>query len=47
MKTNYEQIVDVAQIGRHGTVNLNEVFALAEQEQFTAAVNDSPRRLLL
>ena len=26
MKTNYEQIVDVAQIGRHGTVNLNEVF---------------------
>lgn len=47
MKTNYEQIVDVGRIGQHGTVDLNEIFKLAEQEQFPAAVNDSPRRLLL
>lgn len=47
MKTNYEQIVEVSQIGRHGAPDMNAIFALAEQEQFPAAINDSPRRLLL
>lgn len=47
MKTNYEQIVDVAKIGKHGEANMNNIFTLAEQERFTAAINDSPRRLLL
>lgn len=47
MKTNYEQIVDVGRIGQYGAVDLNGIFSLAEQEKFQAAVNDSPRRLLL
>ena len=44
MKTNYEQIVDVAKIGKHGEANMNNIFALAEQERFTAAINDSVYR---
>ena len=47
MKANYEQIVDVTKIGQHSKADMNAVFALAEQERFTASVDDSPRRLLL
>ena len=47
MKTNYEQIVDVTQIGRRGANDMNAIFALAAQEEFSPAVNDAPRRLLL
>ena len=47
MKTNYEQIVDVAKIGQHTATDMNAIFAMAEQEQFKAAIDDSPRRLLL
>lgn len=47
MKTNYEQIVDVANIGKRGAVDLNAVFAMAEQERFNPSVQDAPRRLLL
>ena len=47
MKTNYEQIVDVTQIGRSGFLDLNAIFSLAAQEEFSPAVNDAPRRLLL
>jgi len=47
MNTNYEQIVDVTKIGQHSKVDMNAIFALADQERFTAAVDDSPRRLLL
>lgn len=47
MKTNYEQIVDVSKIGQHGAIDLNAIFTMAEQERFTAAVDDAPRRLLL
>lgn len=47
MKTNYEQIVDVTKIGQHSAVDMNAVFAMAEQERFTAAVDDPCRRLLL
>jgi len=47
MKTNYEQIVDVAKIGQHGAIDLNKVFAMAEKEEFSPSVQDAPRRLLL
>ena len=47
MKTTYEQIVEVTKIGQHGNVDLNSIFSMAEQERFPAAVNDSPKRLLL
>ncbi len=47
MKTNYEQIVDVNQIGRNGVPDMNAIFALAGQEKFSPAVNDAPRRLVL
>ena len=47
MKTNYEQIVDVSKIGQHYEVNMNAIFNMAEQERFTAAIDDSPKRLLL
>lgn len=47
MKTNFEQIVDVSKIGQYGKVDMNDIFAMAAQERFPAAVNDSPRRLLL
>ena len=47
MKTNYEQIVDVAKIGQHSAADMNAIFTLAEQERFPAAVDDSPKRLLL
>lgn len=47
MNTNFEQIVDVAQIGQHGEVDMNSIFSMAEQERFTAAIDDSPKRLLL
>ena len=47
MKTSYEQIVNVGRISEHGEVNLNAIFEMAEQEQFSAATNDSIRRLLL
>ena len=47
MKTNYEQIVDVTKIGKHSPMNLNDIFALAEQERFSASIDDAPRRLLL
>ena len=47
MKTNFEQIVNVNQIGQHSAIDLNAIFALAEQENFTAAVDDSPKRLVL
>ena len=47
MKTNYEQIVDVAKIGQHGAIDLNSIFALAEKEDFSPSVQDAPRRLLL
>lgn len=47
MKANYEQIVDVTKIGQHSKADMNAVFALAEQERFEPAVDDSPRRLLL
>ncbi len=47
MNTNYEQIVNVAQIGQHGEVDMNSIFSMAEQERFTAAIDDSPKRLLL
>lgn len=47
MNTNYEQIVNVAQIGQHGQIDMNAIFNMAEQERFTAAIDDSPKRLLL
>jgi len=47
MKTSYEQIVDISKIGRHGAVDLNAIFALAEQESFTPAYKDGIRRLVL
>lgn len=47
MKTNYEQIVDVTKIGQHSAMDLNAIFALAEQERFPSAKYDSPKRLLL
>jgi len=47
MKTNFEQIVQASQIGQHAAIDLNTVFALAEQENFPASVDDSPKRLLL
>lgn len=47
MVTNFEQIVDTAQIGAHSNVNLNPIIEMAEQERFKPAANDSPRRLLL
>lgn len=47
MKANYEQIVDVSQIGQKGVPDMNAIFALAEQEEFSAAIDDSPRRLVL
>lgn len=47
MKTSYEQIVNVAQIGQRSRTDMSAIFALAEQERFTAAVDDSPKRLLL
>ena len=47
MKTNYEQIVDVAKIGQHSAADMNAIFNMAEQERFTASSTDSPRRLLL
>lgn len=47
MVTNFEQIVNVAEIGGHSSVNLNSIIELAEREQFEPAANDSPRRLLL
>ena len=46
MKTNYEQIVDVAKIGQHSAADMNAIFTMAEQEWFPAAVDDSPKRLL-
>lgn len=47
MKTSYDQIVDISKIGQHGAPDMNAIFALAEQERFTPAANDAPRRLLL
>ena len=47
MKTNYEQIVDVAKIGQHSAADMNAIFNMAEQERFTASSTDSPKRLLL
>ena len=47
MKTQYEQIVDVANIGKHTPQNMNDIFSMAEKESFPPAINDSPRRLLL
>lgn len=47
MKTQYEQIVDIANIGKRMPQNMNDIFAMAEKESFTPAINDSPRRLLL
>ena len=47
MKTNYEQIVDVAKIGQKGKVDLNAIFSMAEKEDFNPAFQDAPRRLLL
>ena len=47
MKTNYEQIVDVAKIGQHSAADMNAIFTMAEQERFPASVDDSPKRLLL
>ena len=47
MKTNYEQIVDVTKIGKRSAADMNAIFTMAEQERFPAAVDDSPKRLLL
>lgn len=47
MRTNYEQIVDVTKIGKHNAPDMNAIFALAEQEQFSPSIKDAPRRLLL
>lgn len=47
MKANYEQIVNVSEIGKQARMNLNDIFALAEKEEFAAAKDDAPRRLVL
>lgn len=47
MKTSFEEIVQVDQIGKNSRTDMNEIFEVAEKEQFKAAVNDSRRRLLL
>ena len=47
MNTNYEQIVDVSQIGKVGSVDLNAIAELAKKENFTPAIKDSPTRLVL
>ena len=47
MKTQYEQIVNVANIGKHVTNDMNPIFQLAQQEKLSSAVKDAPRRLIL
>ena len=47
MNTNFEQIVDVSNIGQRGKVDLNPIATLAEKERFSPATKDSMRRLLL
>ena len=47
MKTKYEQIVNVANIGRRSKIDLNEIFSMAEQEILLPAQYDTPKRLLL
>ncbi len=47
MKTNYEQIVDIAKIAKHGQLDLNPIFTMAESESLTPSINDSCSRLLL
>ena len=48
MKTRYEQIVNVEQIGKSLPMDMNAIFALAENEQFNEAKKDYfLRRLLL
>lgn len=47
MKTTYQEIVDVSKIGQHGPADMNAIFAFAEQEEFTPAITDAPRRLVL
>ena len=47
MKTQYEQIVNVANIGKHVTNDMNPIFQLAQQEKLSSAVKDAPRRLVL
>ena len=47
MKTNYEQIVNVDNIGKHISVDLNNIFDMANGERIKAAKEDSIKRLLL
>lgn len=47
MNTKYNQIVDVTQIGRCSKVDMNAIFTMAGQEQFTPSIYDPIRRLLL
>lgn len=47
MITRYEEIVNTANIGKAGQLDLNPIYALAALEKFQPAVNDAPRNLLL
>lgn len=47
MKTTYEQIVNVANIGKKAPQDLNAIFALAEQDRLPPSAFDAPRRLVL
>lgn len=47
MKTNYEQIVNVANIGKRCNTDINTIFKMAEKETSIPAENDTKRRLLL
>lgn len=47
MITRYEEIVNTANIGKAGMLDLNPIYALATQEKFQPAINDAPRTLLL
>lgn len=47
MKTTYEQIVDVKQIGKPGSADLNDILSLAKVERLRTASQDTKKRLLL
>lgn len=47
MKTRYEEIINVSQIGKHSKLDLNFIFSLAGRESFSSAADDSIKRLLL
>lgn len=47
MKTSYEEIVNVSNIGKNTDADLNKIFSLAQNEQLTPSSKDPVQRLLL